>query len=585
MANSINQNLLSQLKHLNEDRFYRPSATLKQHLEALRPDKLRADIQGFFKERLEKESMSRPERLIERLSAVVPTSALEKVEEVYEQAQIERAQAEHYLDMTTPKGIECRERASALLDSAILVLDNVIRAFGIADFFRAADSDLHADFKSQKIMMLFSLFSMLMTMLMPIVGLQAASMGIGSFFLVLFVLSFIWPYIKPMPQNLPANAENWTQQIKQGGFVGQGRKEAFDGIANILKTGRHPILVGPSRVGKSLTAKGFAQAVARGDYPELKGKVVFRINTADLLDQKPSFLGGGNNILQQISVAMGRYRKNIILVLDEVHMACKNNSTISDMLKTFLEEGGEFAHVIGITTDEEYAHVAGNNAFSLRFERVNIENTNEDETLRILSDAVLKSAQRPLLEEGILSTIYEKTNDAQAPQPTTALKLLKKCLNQTSRSQQSTKEKEIIHIGNQIARLKSQCSAYRSMTRLEQAKMAELQQKLARLEEERRNEQRQLDQLFQAKERLEKMTTLLYHTVIQTARKPTVRQASRLQLTRLLVDVMKASFKEKAQSLGIRVIVDRPLVDQFTRSPAPISLREEVTASFGLVED
>lgn len=564
-----------QLKHLNEARFYWSDAALQKQLKALPSDEAQTAVQAFFKDSLEKGTLARPERLVDRLSTVIPAPQPGQGEEV-------RAQAEHYLDMTTPKGIDWCERIRGVFDSAILVVDNVIRAFGIADFFRAADSDLHADFKSQKIMMLLSLFSMLMSMLMPIVGLPAASIGIGSFFLVLFVLSFVWPYIKPMPQNLPANAENWTQQSKQGGFVGQGRKEAFDAIANILKTGRHPILVGPSRVGKSLTAKGFAQAVARGDYPELKGKVVFRINTADLLDQKPSFLGGGNNILQQISLAMGRHRKNIILVLDEVHMACKNNSTISDLLKTFLEEGGEFAHVIGITTDEEYVHVAGNDAFSKRFERVNIENTNEDETLRILSDAVLKSAQRPLLEEGVLSYIYEKTSETQTPQPTTALKVLQKCIQQTSRTQQSRAEREIIRVRNKLAALKAQRSAYRKMTQTAGEETTTLQQELTRLEAEQRDEQRQLEQLFQTKELLEKTTESLYRLTVQTPRKQT---ASRLQLTRWLVNVMETHFKEKAAALAIKGIIDRALVDQFLPAPAPVTLREQVTAFFGETED
>jgi hypothetical protein len=113
--------------------------------------------------------------------------------------------------------------------------------------------------------------------------------------------------------------------------------------------------------------------------------------------------------------------------------------------------------------------------------------------------------------------------------------------------------------------------------------MAALQQELTRLQAEQRNEQRQLEQAFQTKEYLEKATALLYRTVIQTARKPTIRQANRLQLTRLLVDVMETTFKEKAAALAIRGIVDHSLVDQFL--PAPSSLREEVTVDFGLVED
>jgi ATP-dependent Clp protease ATP-binding subunit ClpA len=576
------QNLSSQLKQLNESYYSEESDALKQRLARLDTAKLESVIQTFFKEHIDKADLTHPEQLLDRLSLVMPSP---NIEQIRSQTHNECPQAEYYLAMTQNTGVDWREHISALCDGVIAIIDNVIRAFGIAAFFEATDSDLHADFKSQKIMMLLSLFSMLMTMLMPIVGLPAASIAIGGFFLTLFVLSFLWPCIKPMPQHLPANAENWTQQIKQGGCVGQGRKQAFDAIANILKMNRHPILVGPSRVGKSLTAKGFAQAIARGDYPELKGKVVFRINTADLLDQKPSFLGGGNNILQQISLAMGRHRKNIILVLDEIHMACKNNEKISDMLKTFLEEGGEFAHVIGITTEEEYVHVAANTAFSLRFDRVNIENTNREETLRILADAALKSVQRPLLEEGILSYIYDKTCDIEAPQPTTALKLLKKCINQTSKTQKSSTEEEGMRVDNEIHSLKAQGSAYRKMPQEVQEKLTALKEQRVRLEASQRAEQRALGQLFQSKELLEKIKTHYYRSVIQTASgQLTNPQATHLHLTHLLIEVLETAIKEKSQALGIKGVVDRSLVDQFTQIPTS-SLREEVTASFGAVAD
>lgn len=581
MSSPLNstQNLSSELNRLNESYWFRGSNALKAQLAGLQTDELQSVVQAFFKERLDKGDLTRPERLLDRLSVVMPPF---NVEQIQSQAESKRSQAEYYLAMTQRERIDWCECVSALCDGAIAILESVIRAFGIADLFTAADSDVHADFKSQKIMMLLSLFSMLMTMLAPIVGLAMASIAIGSFFLVVFALSLVWPYIKPMPQHLPANAENWTQQIKQGGCIGQGRKEAFDAIANILKMNRHPILVGPSRVGKSLTAKGFAQAISRGDYPELKGKVIFRINTADLLEQKPSFLGGGNNILQQISLAMGRHRKNIILVLDEIHMACKNNEKISDMLKTFLEEGGEFAHVIGITTEEEYVHVAANTAFSLRFDRVNIENTNREETLRILADAAVKSAQRPLLEEGVLAYIYNKTCDVEVPQPTTALRLLKTCINQVSKTQKSSVEEEILRIDNEIHSLEAQGAAYGKMP---QDRFTTLKKERARLEAAQHAEQQALGQFLQSKELLEKIKTHYYRSVIQTAsQQPTNKQANHLYLTQLFIEALETAIKEKSQALGIKGVVDRSLVDQFTQMPN-LSLREEVTAAFGAVAD
>ena len=145
----------------------------------------------------------------------------------------------------------------------------------------------------------------------------------------------------------------------------------------------------------------FAQAVERGDYPELKGKKVFYINTTALIGERngPSVFTGGS-VLKRISDAMGVNRKDIILVLDEIHNACKENSKAADQLKTYIDEGGDFPHVIGITTDEEYeSYVKKNTAFSLRFDPVKIQNTSEDETLKILSDTLLQSSVKPLLEE------------------------------------------------------------------------------------------------------------------------------------------------------------------------------------------
>ena len=166
--------------------------------------------------------------------------------------------------------------------------------------------------------------------------------------------------------------------MRNGNFLAQGRKESLDEMANIIKMNRHPILIGSSYVGKTLTAKAFALAIERGDYPELKGKIVFRINTADLISQKAEI-----NILNKISEMMGRHRQDIILVLDDIHLAYKNNEKIAEQLKLFLDENGAFPHVIGITTNKEYDnYIKDNNHFSLRFDRVNIENTSQNETLK-----------------------------------------------------------------------------------------------------------------------------------------------------------------------------------------------------------
>ncbi len=114
------------------------------------------------------------------------------------------------------------------------------------------------------------------------------------------LVSTLWSVVKPMPSYLPPGAERWTQNKKMKEVY--GRKESLDEIAGILNMNRHALLVGPSRVGKSVTAKALPQAIERGDYPELKGKSVFRFNMADLIDQQASLIGGSNKTLSQISL-------------------------------------------------------------------------------------------------------------------------------------------------------------------------------------------------------------------------------------------------------------------------------------------
>lgn len=447
------------------------------------------------------------------------------------------------------------------------MIESIVTAFGIGDFFKPAESDLHADFKSNKIMMLLSLFSMITTMILPILGAATGGLIIGGTLLAIAALSVIWPWIKPMPRHLPANAENWTAPTLHGG-VTQGRKESIDEIANILKMGRHAILVGPSRVGKSLAAKAFAQAVARGDYPELQGKAVFRINTADIVGQQASFLGGGNTILNKISAAMGRHRNEIILVFDEIHMACRNQERIADQLKTFLDEHGEFPHVIGITTEEEYnQHVRENTAFSLRFDRVDIQNTSKEETLRILGDTLLKSSSRPLVEDRALERIYTKAiAEEGAPQPATALKILKQCINKTGRTQTSVKEKRVLQISNQIAAIRAQAAAGRIHS--EGEGLRDLEAERTQLQGELCQEKSAIEKLFQSKKLLDRVTQEMYVSVLkiskvaqETISSTTSKQLKMFSLLRILEDTLKDHIQKEGQRLGIFLSIQNALVD------------------------
>ncbi|MFI0434636.1 MAG: AAA family ATPase [Parachlamydiaceae bacterium] len=569
--------ILQGLKKINTGYFFSQDKGLIRKLKVVNSVELTKILKCFFMEMVKEDRITDPVKFLDRLATVIPLAKMQKavkddIPDALKEAKDMFAEAKLYLQMSrenTPSSI--RTRISSILDGVISVIESIITAFGIGDFFKPAESDLHADCKSQKIMMLLSLFSMITTMILPILGAATGGLIIGGTLLGIAALSAIWPFIKPKTTHLPANAENWTKQVQSGGLVAQGRKESLDEIANILKMNRHAILVGPSRVGKSLTAKAFVQAIERGDYPELKGKFVFRINTTDIVGQQASFLGGGNNILNKISVAMGRHRDDIILVFDEIHMACKNNEKIADQLKTFLDEGGEFPHVIGITTEEEYdKHVKDNNAFSLRFDPVNIENTSQDETLKILSDTLLRSRCKPLIKDGALDQLYKKSCEvANAPQPATSLKLLKRCINRTEKTQKSPTEKKIIEISNKILSLRSQAAVSRGRKKDSKVQIADLEKKLNELQETLSKEKTELDRLFKTKDLLNRVTKETYSSVVKisaiTQKKLNSKGEKQLKIFLLLHEFLGKSLEshitEKSQSLGIKAVIDEDLIE------------------------
>jgi len=528
--------IVRQLKLIAVNRFFRPETTTLNKLETIDPEELTKILHRLFSELLHLNSMKDPVQCLERLAAVLPLEKIQgavHVEDALEEAKNMFEEAKLFLQMSQGNSSPTiRARISTLLDGILAALESIIMAFGMGDFFQPAESGMHADFKSQKIIMLLSLFGMITTMILPLLGIATGGIIVGAIFLTIIALSILWPYIKPRPSHLPGNAQNWTQQVQHGGFVAQGRKQSLDEIADIFKRHRHAMLVGPSRVGKSLTAKAFAQAIEQGDYPELKGKVVFRINAADIVDQKPSFLGGGSNILKEISAAMGRHRDEVILVIDEAHMLCKSKkSIIADQLKLFLDKGGAFPRVIGITTKAEYEeHVEKNVAFALRFEKVDIENTSEDETIKILSDTILSHPSKPLMANNVLGDIYERSGKDEAPQPTSALQLLERCITRTERKQKSRMAKEMLEISAAIESLRSQAIAYRGV-RHYTAKIASLEKKRAELQKKEDEGKDDLDTLFRSKDLLDRVIKETYtslikmSTLLETPGKSSVEEA------------------------------------------------------------
>lgn len=75
--------------------------------------------------------------------------------------------------------------------------------------------------------------------------------------------------------------------------------------------------------------------------------------------------------------------------------------------------------------------------------------------------------------------IFQKSNAVEkAPQPTSSLKLLNRCINRTEKTQKSTTEKKIIEISNEILSLRAQASASRGRKKCVNVKIVELEKQV-----------------------------------------------------------------------------------------------------------
>jgi ATP-dependent Clp protease ATP-binding subunit ClpA len=562
--------LLDKLKKLNSTYFFRPDSEIVRKFKNIKAEDLTHILQSYFDEVVQEQIVTDPAKFIERLAEMIPLEKLEEVvegdiEDILEEAKAKFEEAKIYLETTDKASPTIRSRITSILNAFISFVEGIISAFGLGDFFKPPESEMQASMKSSRFLMLLSLFGSLSSFILPLLGITGGAVIIGGILLVIIALSLIWPHIKPITSHLPCDADNLTMEIQKGHFVGQGRKEALDEIANILKMHRHPMLIGESRVGKSLTAKAFAQAVARGDYPELKGKKVFKLNTSKIVGELDSMWGGGSKILSKISSEMGRHRDDIILVLDEIHMACKKDERTAEQLKTYLDDDGEFPHVIGITTTEEYEnYIKNNHAFSLRFDVVEITSTDKDETLRILADTVLRSRTRPFLADDALELIYEKGNeDKTLPQPAASVKLLKRCMNHTGKAQKSPTEKRVIELTNQILSLRSQAAASRGRKKVG---IRELEEELAELKETLNEDRLELEHLFKSKELLNRVTKATYSTILKISKVAGKTLNLKLKMFLLLHEFFGRSLESyintKSEELDIKSVVDRTLIEE-----------------------
>jgi ATP-dependent Clp protease ATP-binding subunit ClpC len=178
------------------------------------------------------------------------------------------------------------------------------------------------------------------------------------------------------------------------------------------RTKNNPVLIGEAGVGKTAIVEGLAQAITKGDVPELlMNKRLISLDLGAMV-AGTRFRG---EFEERVKAALDEIRQaegEIILFIDEIHNvigagAAQGAIDASSMLKPALARG-ELRCIGATTLDEYHKHVEKDSALERRFAPVYVEEPSVDETVEMLRGL------RPLYEEHHDVTISNEAIEAAA---------------------------------------------------------------------------------------------------------------------------------------------------------------------------
>ncbi|MFP4363703.1 MAG: ATP-dependent Clp protease ATP-binding subunit ClpA [Spirochaetia bacterium] len=201
--------------------------------------------------------------------------------------------------------------------------------------------------------------------------------------------------LEASPKKRKAPLENFTQDLTALAAEGKleqliGREDIIQRAAQVLcrRLKNNPILVGDPGVGKTAIAEGLAQHIAQEDVPDnLKGFSIYSLDMGALL-AGTKYRGDFEERLKGVVAALLEKEK-AILFIDEIHTVIGAGAVsggsmdASNLLKPALSQGR--LRCIGSTTYDEYKkYFEKDGAFSRRFQKIEIDEPDFDETYEIL---------------------------------------------------------------------------------------------------------------------------------------------------------------------------------------------------------
>lgn len=193
-------------------------------------------------------------------------------------------------------------------------------------------------------------------------------------------------------------------------------------ILALITPDKSALLVGKPGIGKTALVEGLAYRIKTGQVPNvLQGWRIIKINLPALLG-KMVINGTEVSKLQLLIEEIDNIEKTILFI-DEVHLlVAKNGGSVdvdfANMLKPYLDRGRIL--MIGATTNEEYeAYILRDRAFVRRFIKIDIEEAQGADVVKILIGTVpkfekqmgIKLALSEFQQERVFAWIVEHTSE------------------------------------------------------------------------------------------------------------------------------------------------------------------------------